>query len=232
MHSDRKDAGAGRGAGKSPATTRRGVGVSCRPATSARWRDLEELFGPRGACGGCWCMWLRLSRAQFAAQKGEGNRRALRRLVRTGRPPGLLAYADGHAVGWCSVAPREEFLRLETSRTLRRVDDRPVWSVVCFFVAKPWRRRGVTVALLQAAVEHARRHGATIVEGYPVAPKTPEMPGVFAWPGLVAAFRRAGFTEVARRSATRPIMRISVRKRVGGAPNRRATKGLRSPRAV
>jgi GNAT superfamily N-acetyltransferase len=177
-------------------------------------------------------MWLRLSRAQFAAQKGAGNRSALKRLVGTGRPPGLLAYADGHAVGWCAVAPREEFPRLESSRTLRRIDDRPVWSVVCFFVAKPWRRRGVTVALLQAAVEYARRHGATIVEGYPVVPKTPEMPGVFAWPGLVAAFRRAGFTEVARRSATRPIMRIPVRKRGGGPPNRRANEGRRPSRAV
>jgi GNAT superfamily N-acetyltransferase len=168
-------------------------------------------------------MWLRLSRAQFARQKGEGNRKALKRLVDAGRTPGLLAYVNGQPVGWCSVAPREEFPRLETSRTLGRVDDRPVWSVVCFYVAKPWRRRGVTVGLLKAAVESAWRQGATIVEGYPVEPKTPDMPGVFAWPGLVGAFRQVGFTEVARRSATRPIMRTAVRGPRGRATHSKST---------
>jgi GNAT superfamily N-acetyltransferase len=156
-------------------------------------------------------MWLRRSRAQFAQHKGPGNRRALKRLVDTDRVPGVLAYADGQPVGWCSIAPREEFPRLEASRTLARVDDHPVWSVVCFYVARPWRGRGVTVGLLRAAVAYARKMGATIVEGYPVEPRTPDMPGVFAWPGLVSAFRQAGFTEVARRSAVRPIMRMVVR---------------------
>jgi GNAT superfamily N-acetyltransferase len=181
------------------------------PATPERWGDLEQLFGPRGACGGCWCMWLRLTRAQFDQWKGEGNRRALQALVAAGRVPGLLAYSDGRPIGWCSVAPREEFSRLETSRTLRRIDDRPVWSVVCFYVAKPWRRRGITVGLLKAAAAYAREQGATVIEGYPVIPRVPDMPAVFAWPGLAAVFRQAGFIEVARRSATRPIMRLPLR---------------------
>jgi GNAT superfamily N-acetyltransferase len=185
--------------------------VQYHPATPERWRDLEQLFGPRGACGGCWCMWLRLSRAQFDQWKGEGNRQALQDLVAVGRVPGLLAYRDGQPIGWCSVAPREEFPRLETSRTLRRIDDRPVWSVVCFYVAKPWRRRGITVGLLKAAAAYAREQGATMIEGYPVIPRVSDMPAVFAWPGLVAAFRQAGFTQVARRSATRPIMRLPLR---------------------
>jgi len=167
------------------------VTLRYHPVTRRHWGDLEALFGPRGACGGCWCMWLRRSRAQFAQHKGPGNKRALKRLVDTDRVPGLLAYANGQPVGWCSIAPREEFPRLEASRTLARLDDHPVWSVVCFYVARPWRRRSVTVDLLKAAVAYARKKGATIVEGYPVAPRTPDMPGVFAWPGLVSAFRQA-----------------------------------------
>jgi GNAT superfamily N-acetyltransferase len=193
------------------APARANLRVRYYPATPERWRDLEQLFGPRGACGGCWCMWLRLVRPQFEQWKGEGNRRALHDLVAAGRVPGVLAYSDGQPVGWCSVAPRAEFPRLETSRTLRRIDDRPVWSVACFYVAKPWRRRGITVGLLKAAAAYARKQGATMLEGYPVVPRVPEMPAVFAWPGLVAAFRQVGFTEVARRSPTRPIMRMPLR---------------------
>jgi GNAT superfamily N-acetyltransferase len=185
--------------------------IHYHPATPERWRDLEQLFGPRGACGGCRCMWLRLSWTQFEQHKGDGNKQALEGLVAAGRIPGVLAYHEGRPVGWCSVAPREEFPRLEASRTLRRIDDRPVWSVVCFYVARPWRRRGITVGLLKAAVAYARQQGAAMVEGYPVAPRVPDMPAVFAWPGLVAAFRRVGFTEVARRSATRLIMRMPLR---------------------
>ena len=155
-------------------------------------------------------MWLRLPRAQFERQKGDGNREALRRLLLSGRLPGVLAYVDGEPVGWCAIAPREEYGRLERSRVLRRVDDLPVWSVTCFYTAKSWRRRGVTVALLRAAVQYAREQGAIAVEGYPVVPKTPTMPAAFAWTGLVQGFLRAGFEEVARRSATRPIVRAVI----------------------
>lgn len=179
-----------------------------RPLTAERFRDLEQLFGQRGACGGCWCMWWRLKRSEFERQKGEKNRKALKRIVESGEVPGLLAYADGQPVGWCSVAPREAFGALERSRVLKRVDDRPVWSVVCFFVAKPFRRRGVTVDVLRAAVEYAREHGARIVEGYPIEPKKSPAPDPFVWTGLPSAFRQAGFVEVARRSPTRPIMRF------------------------
>ena len=179
-----------------------------RPLLPSRWKDLETLFGERGACGGCWCMWPRLKRAAFQKQKGPGNKRAMKRIVQSGPPPGLLAYADGRPVAWCAIAPREAYCVLEHSRILKRVDDRPVWSVVCFFVAKHFRRRGLTTKLLDAAAAYARKHGARIIEGYPVDPK----PGtrsvdVFVWTGLASAFRKAGFEEVQRRSPTRPIMR-------------------------
>jgi GNAT superfamily N-acetyltransferase len=184
--------------------------VECHPATPDRWPDLETLFGPRGATGGCWCMYWRLPRAEFSAQKGKGTKAALQLLVESREIVGLLAYAQGQPVGWCAVAPRESYPVLERSRILKRVDAAPVWSVVCFFVSKAFRGKGVTTVLLQAAVEYAREHGARIVEGYPIEPKTPRIPTVFAWTGLASAFQQAGFVEVERRSDTRPVMRYMI----------------------
>jgi len=154
----------------------------------------------------------RLSHSQFEKQKGSGNKRALRRMVRSGRVPGVLAYVGSDPVGWCSVAPRPEFSFLERSRVLAPVDERPVWSVTCLFVARPFRRRGLSAKLLKAAVALARRQGGRIVEGYPVEVAKGALPDVFAWTGLAAAYRRAGFREAARRSATRPIMRYYIGK--------------------
>jgi len=175
-----------------------------------RWADFEELFGEHGAAGGCWCMWWRLTGKEFDAQKGEGNRMAMKAIVDSGHVPGILAYHEGHPVGWCSVAPREEFPRLERSRMLKPVDGEPVWSVVCFFIAKSYRRRGVAGRLLQAALDYVRDCGGSIVEGYPVEPEKSGMPDLFAYPGLASMFRSAGFKEVTRRSETRPMMRYVI----------------------
>jgi GNAT superfamily N-acetyltransferase len=187
--------------------------VECHALSADRWRDMETLFGRRGATGGCWCMYWRLPRAQFSAQKGEGNRNALQHLVEGGAIVGLLAYAKGQPVGWCAIAPRESYPVLERSRILKRVDEAPVWSVVCFFVSKAFRGQGLTTTLLRAAVDYARRQGARIIEGYPIEPKHPRIPAIFAWTGLASAFRQAGFVEVQRRSESRPIMRYTVNGR-------------------
>ncbi len=178
-----------------------------RPLTAARWSDFTALFGERGACGGCWCMLWRLPRRTFDAQKGAGNRDAMRALVDAGEQPGLLAYRAREPVGWISLGPRAEFGALERSRLLRPIDDRPVWSITCLFVAKAHRRTGVSVALLEAACAHVRRRGGRVVEGYPQQPKRGDMADVFAWTGIASAFVAAGFREVARPSPTRPIMR-------------------------
>jgi len=183
------------------------------PVTADRWKDLEALFGERGACGGCWCMWWRLKRSEFEKKKGDENKRALKRIVDSGEIPGLLAYANGQPIAWCSIGPRERYPVLERSRTLKRIDDQPVWSVVCFFVAKSFRCKGVTVRLLRAAVEYAKMEGARVVEGYPVESKKPRMPDAFAYTGLVSTFRKTGFAEVLRRSETRPIMRYFIGER-------------------
>jgi len=184
-----------------------------RPATPTRWKDIVALFGERGACGGCWCMAWRLPRKEWVAGKGAGNRRALQRIVRAGERPGVIAYHDGVPVGWCAVAPRTAYTSLSRSRVLAPVDDEPAWSISCLFVLKTFRRRGLSARLLRAAADLAASRGARVVEGYPVEPTMERTPDPFLWTGVPSAFLRAGFTEVARRSRTRPIMRRAVRRR-------------------
>jgi GNAT superfamily N-acetyltransferase len=176
------------------------------PATAERWQDLTELFGARGACGGCWCMTWRRPRSEFNANKGEGNRRALHALVKREIAPGVLAYAEGKAVAWCAIAPRTEYPALERSRVLRPVDDQPVWSISCLFVRKACRRQGLSSQLIAAAVEFAKTNGAKVVEGYPQVVEG-SLPDAFVWTGLESSFLKAGFVEVARRSPKRPILR-------------------------
>lgn len=177
------------------------------PLTPERWYDFETLFGARGACGGCWCMYWRLSRAEFDRHKGDGNKQSMQDLVSHGQVPGLLAYHDGVPAGWCAIAPREVFSTLERSRILKRLDAQPVWSIVCFFIAKLFRRQGLSVRLLKAAIDYAAENGATIIEGYPIEPKKTISPDLFAYTGLASTFRQVGFVQVARPSETRPIMR-------------------------
>jgi GNAT superfamily N-acetyltransferase len=153
----------------------------------------------------------RLSPRAFQVGKGAGNRRALRRLVTSGPAPGILAYDGSMPIGWCAVAPRSEYSFLERSRVLRPVDERPVWSISCLFVLKPYRRQGISARLVDAAVKYAARRGAAAVEGYPTIPFDRRVPDPFLWTGTLASFKRAGFTEVARRSKGRPIVRRACR---------------------
>jgi GNAT superfamily N-acetyltransferase len=181
------------------------------PLTPERWPDLEKLFGPRGAVGGCWCMYWRLKNSEYEQLKGEGNRALFKDLVSQGEPPGLLGYLDGEPAGWCALGPRPDFSRLERSRILAPVDEQPVWSIVCFFIHRRHRQSGLSEKLLAAAIEYARSNGAEVLEGYPVEPKKEKMPSVFAYTGLASTFRKLGFTEVQRRSETRPIVRLELR---------------------
>jgi GNAT superfamily N-acetyltransferase len=207
------------------AEARAAVRLAFHPVTPERWIDFEKLFGPRGACGGCWCMWWRLKRSEFEKQKGAKNKRAMKKIIASGEVPGILAYADGQPVGWCAVGPRESYPVLQRSPTLKPVDDQLVWSITCFFVARPYRRRGVSRELLEAAVAYAGKRGARIIEGYPVEPKMGQLPDAFAWIGLPSTFRKVGFVEVLRRSPTRPIMRHMVGRRPGVGAMRARSAG-------
>lgn len=185
--------------------------LSFQRLTSAQWDDFVCLFGEKGACGGCWCMLWRLTRKQFESQKGEGNKLAMKAIVHSKEVPGILAYHNAKAIGWCAVAPRSRYPALSRSRVLKPVDDKACWSISCLFIDKSYRKKGVATRLITAAGQYAGSQGAKWVEGYPVEPKSAkDIPPAFAWTGIPKAFRRAGFEEVVRRSPTRPIMRLEL----------------------
>jgi GNAT superfamily N-acetyltransferase len=179
------------------------------PVTPDRWEDFVEVFGQNGACSGCWCMYWRVSRQEWSKGTKEINRAAIKAIIDSGHVPGLLAYLDGVPAGWVSVAPRSEFPTLNRSRVLFPVDDQPVWSIVCFFIHRKYRRTGLMRPLIEAAVDYARSQGAKIVEAYPYDPgKKVESASIYL--GVTSTFLEAGFVEMARRSKTHPVMRKSI----------------------
>ena len=176
------------------------------PVTGERLPDLEEFSNCHGKFRYCSCMRWRLTSSAFRRSTKEDRVAALEELVRTGTPVGILAYSGTTPVGWCSVAPRESYAALERSRVLPRVDDMPVWSVVCLFVDRHFRRKGLTGRLLQAAVDYARDQGAPAVEGYPVAPDAPS----YTYMGTPETYRRAGFVDVMPAGQKRLVMRYDL----------------------
>ncbi|MDX1378384.1 MAG: GNAT family N-acetyltransferase [Anaerolineales bacterium] len=186
------------------------IKLSIKPIKQNLWTDFEELFGLNGACGGCWCMYWKLRGKAYDEAKGPAARQMHKSIVDAGTVTGLLAYSQGEVVGWVAVEPRKEYEKLAHSRILKPVDEQPVWSVTCFYVAKAYRRQGVTVSLLQAAIRYVKRQGGRIVEGYPVDAQK-DIPAPFVFTGMASAFQQAGFVEVARNSPTRPIFRFNIK---------------------
>jgi GNAT superfamily N-acetyltransferase len=184
-------------------------GLEVHPVTPDRWDDLADLAGERGFTSGCWCMWWRVTSKEFDERHGAGLRRDLHQLVAAGPEPGLLAYVDGVPAGWVAVAPRDEYPRLDRSPKLRRLDDRPVWSITCFTIDRRHRRRGVAAALLDAAVDFARQRGAEVMEAYPIDTAGGKRSSADLYTGTLAMFQRAGFEEVALRCG-RPIVRRTL----------------------
>jgi len=155
-------------------------------------------------------MFARLRDKEYKAGQGEVNHQRMKELVESGVVPGLLGYIDGQPVCWISLGPREDFPRWKNSKVLASVDDKPVWNVVCLFIAKGHRKQGISVELLKAGAEFAHENGATILEGYPTDPKGKSKPDAWVWTGLYNAYIKAGFVEVARRSETHPIVRLAL----------------------
>jgi GNAT superfamily N-acetyltransferase len=187
--------------------------LEVHPLTKKRWGDLVELFGRPGAsiARGCWCVYYRKSGGPSGIGRSEDNRKALNALVDRGIVPGLIGYVEGRPVGWVSLGPREHYAKLRRSPVMKPVDDKPVWSIVCFFVDAKARGKGVSEALLKAAIEYARLQGATLLEAYPVDKDT-RSNADFMWFGAKPMYDRAGFKEVARRKETRPVVRKAVRR--------------------
>ena len=180
--------------------------LTIRPLTPDRWPALEDLFGANGACNGCWCMYWRIG-AAYRTRPRAHNKAAFREVVRRGPPPGLLAFDGALPVGWCQLTPRDTLPQLDRVWRLKRVDAVPVWSLSCFYVRKGYRRKGVTEALIGAALNATRRAKAPALEAYPLdAELTPSASGT----GYASTFSRAGFKTVARRVPPRPIMRYDL----------------------
>lgn len=196
-----------------------GAALDVQPLTRERLPDLAALFGQGGDPKWCWCSFFRVRNVDFQSATAASNRAVLEQAItetaREGRAPGLLAYRDGEPIGWVSLGPREDYERLQHSRVLAPIDERPVWSIVCFVVARGARRQGIANKLLEAAVAYAREHGATLLEGYPVETDGGRVPAANAYKGTLSMFERAGFEVAARRRANRasperPIVRRSV----------------------
>ena len=187
------------------------------PLTPDRWDDLATLFGEGGDPKQCFCMYWRLRSSAWRIGDAAESRERMHALVDEAREPapGLLAYRDGEVVGWVSVAPREDYDRLTHSRVRPKLDDVPVWSVVCFVVSKTARGQGLTSRLLDAATDYARDRGAPALEAYPVDPREGRVPAALGYTGLLSTFEAAGF-EVVRRidSPQSTVQRVIVRRSI------------------
>jgi len=188
------------------------MNLTVRPLTPDLWPQLEELFGPTGACNGCWCMYWRIG-SEYVQRPREQNRKAFRAIVKKGPPPGLLAFVDGLAVGWAQVTPRSALPRLQRGRFTRQVDDVPVWSLSCFYIRKGWRGKGVMSALIMSAADFARKAKAPALEAYPMKTNGEKRSNSGMYTGAESSFRRAGFKTVATPAPHRPTMRLDLRAR-------------------
>jgi GNAT superfamily N-acetyltransferase len=185
------------------------MAFEAHPVTKERWRDLVQLFD-RPIVRTCFCMFYRKTGSGTGV--GKENRRAMKALVDRGIVPGLIGYEDGVPVAWVSLGPREDYEKLRRSPIMRPVDNRPVWSIVCFFVDGEARGRGLSARMLRAAVDYARSRGARLVEAYPVDKGERSHPDDMFF-GAKSMYDRAGFREVARRKPTRPVVRKALRPR-------------------
>ncbi len=183
------------------------------PLTPDRWSDLEDLFGPSGACMGCWCMHWRAPNKEFHAGLGASMKAAFKKRVKAGPPPGLLAYEGDQAIGWLQIAPRADTPQFNSPRRVSAplepadAENESVWGATCFFVRRGHRGKGVTSALLESGLAYAKKNGARIVEACPIDGE-PKKYVASMFVGNVSIFKRAGFKEVARRKDSRPLMRL------------------------
>lgn len=193
-----------------------------RPLATDNWDDLVELFDGHGNPGYCWCTLWRLSSKEYAQCNSRGRKEVLQRYLLSKIPCGILAYRDGLVVGWCSIAPRTSYERLNRSRTIPRLDDRNTWSLVCFYISTQEQGQGLSAELLEAAVEYAASLGAEIVEAYPVEPEWDEegnwLPAKsYRFMGYRSTFEKAGFLDVTPEGGKRAIMRLSLTEERGGS---------------
>ena len=195
--------------------------VDVRPVTSETWDALADLFREGGDPRWCWCQYWRLRSKDFSAAKVPELRERLHEKAMSQQPPGLVAFDGDRAVGWVSIGPRTDYERIVRSRVIPTIDDRPVWSIVCFAVSPTARGRGVARALLEGAIAYAGERGAVALEAYPVRVGDGEaIHPESAFSGTLPMFERAGFRVVADRASdpSSSRQRVVVRRELSAAP--------------
>lgn len=186
--------------------------AAIRALTATRWDDLLALFGPAGACFGCWCQYWRMPRAQWRNAKAAGNRAALEQQARDGVRPGLIGYDKCNTpVGWVSLGPRDDFPGLRNARFFgETVDVSGLWSIVCFYVPAKERGRGIAEAMLAGAIGYARKRRVRVLEAYPWDLGMKGASASSLYVGTMGMFHDAGFAVASRKVPHRPVMRLAL----------------------
>jgi GNAT superfamily N-acetyltransferase len=187
-----------------------GTKLKFDPLTVANWKDFEILMGEKGGCGNCWCMFFRLPYKTFQENKPDGNKKMMKQLVNKGMPQGLIASLNNEPVGWIAMAPREDYMKMEKSRSFKRIDDKPVWSITCFFIKKEFRHKGLSQQLIKGAIDFAKKKKIKTLEAYPAIPYPEKVPYPFLWVGILSSFLNNGFTIVQQQSKSRAMVRIDL----------------------
>lgn len=184
--------------------------LSFQELTSRNWKQYEELMGEKGGCGNCWCMYFRIPTKEFQENKPNGNKKLMKQLVKKNKPVGLIAFLSKQPVGWLALAPREDYMKIENSRVFKRIDDKPVWSISCFFIKKEYRHKGLSGQLIKGVVEFAKKKKIKVLEAYPAIPYAEKVPHPFLWVGVLSSFLKNGFTIVKQNSKSRAMVRLEL----------------------
>jgi predicted GNAT family acetyltransferase len=180
------------------------------PLTVSNWASFETLMGEKGGCGNCWCMYFRLPYKTFQDNKPDGNKKLMKKLVNKGKPQGLIASMNKQPVGWIAMAPREDYLKLGNSRVFKPIDNKPVWSITCFFIKKELRHQGLSQQLIKGAIDFAKKKKIKTLEAYPAIPYAEKVPYPFLWVGVLSSFINNGFEIARQHSKSRAMVRIEL----------------------
>jgi GNAT superfamily N-acetyltransferase len=184
--------------------------LKLQPLTADNWRLFGDVMGEKGGCGGCWCMYFRMSSTEFRNDKYERHKGRMHAIVKAGQPTGLIATLNEEAVGWIAFAPREDYKRIENSRAFRRIDDKAVWSVTCFFIKKEFRNKGLSEQMIKGVIDYAKKKKIKTLEAYPAIPYSYKVPAPFLWVGILSAFTKNGFEVVQQNRKSRAMVRLTV----------------------
>ena len=184
--------------------------ITLEPLTTKNWSAFEKLMGDKGGCGGCWCMSFRLPTAIYNENKFEGNKQLQKENIAQKKHIGLIAFVEEEPIAWIALSPREELIKIENARSLKRIDDKPVWSIPCFFIKKEFRRMGLSSKLIAGVIDYAKTKKIKTVEAYPAIPYGTKMSDAFLWIGVLSSFEKNGFKVVRQNGKSKAMVRLEI----------------------